>query len=146
MKMLIVDDDPGIVTFFVHVARVSGCDHIDTATSAEQAMAMVVRGSYDLITLDIRMPGASGIEILSLLRNQCPHAVISVISGHVPDDALFDLATCADLVLHKPVNARDVVAIIERTMEIHRSLQDIRQMSAIPLDIEIENMSLSNKM
>ena len=74
MKILIIDDDVGITQFFSHAAAGRGIDQIETAESGEEALACVMRTTYDLITLDIRMPGLSGLEVIAMLRNLSPHA------------------------------------------------------------------------
>ncbi|MBT3605373.1 MAG: response regulator, partial [Candidatus Latescibacteria bacterium] len=104
MRVLIVDDEPTVLDFFSQAARAKGVEEIETASSGEEALGKVIAQTYDLITLDIRMPGASGLDILSPIRNMCPHALIAVISGHIPDDFTQEMAGCADLLMHKPVN------------------------------------------
>ena len=81
MRILIVDDT-AVVDFFCQVLKTRGITDPDTASSGEEAMGRVVNDQYDLITLDIRMPGANGLDILSMVRNTCPHAVIS---GNFPE-------------------------------------------------------------
>lgn len=111
MKMLIVDDEPTVTMFLSEVARSQDITQIDVADSAEEAMTFVIRNVYDMITLDLHMPGASGLEILALVRNMCPHAVIAVVSGKVTEEALPDMGGCVDLVLHKPVNVEVLIKL-----------------------------------
>ncbi len=128
MKILIVDDDPTVVDFFTQASQVSGHSDIDTAGSGEEALARVIQGTYDLITLDIRMPGASGLEILSPVRNMCPHAVIAVISGHVPEDPGGEYAGCADVVIHKPVDLKSFTRLLACAQRIAETMDEIRQL------------------
>ena len=103
MNILIVDDEKDISDFFVKLSRAQGYADIDTVASAQEAVAQVMRTSYDLITLDIRMPGAGGLEIVAMLRNMCPHAIIAVISGYLPDAVSAEVASCVDVMISKPV-------------------------------------------
>ena len=130
MRILIVDDDPLVVDFFTQAANANGFSEIDTASSGEEALGRVIQGTYDLITLDIRMPGASGLEILSPLRNTCPHAVIAVISGHIPDEPFLDLAGCADLMLGKPVDLDAFNHLLAGAAQIHSTMNQIRTLGA----------------
>ena len=112
MNMLIVDDEKSIAKFLHQVALSQEVNDVDVASSAEEALAFVVRRSYDLITLDLHMPGASGLEILTLLRNMCPHAIIAIISGKITTDILPDMGGCVDLVLHKPAEVQVLIQLI----------------------------------
>ena len=130
MKILIVDDDPSAVDFFVQVAKALDVPTPDTAESGEEAMARVVNGQYDLITLDIRMPGASGLEILSMVRNMCPHAIIALISAHFPEDVTEETAHCADVLLEKPVKLKVLTTLIEYARSIRSELDHIRTLNS----------------
>ena len=104
MRILMVDDDAQVVNFLREAARAAGHTDVDTAGSGDEALVKVIRGSYDLITLDIRMPGLSGLEVLAPVRDMCPHAVIAIVSGYIPEDPATDLAGCADVLISKPVS------------------------------------------
>tara|TARA_Y100000588_G_scaffold354379_1_gene408595 strand:- start:13920 stop:14303 length:384 start_codon:yes stop_codon:yes gene_type:complete len=117
MRILIVDDDTAVVDFFCQVLETRGITDPDTASSGEEAMGRVVNDQYDLITLDIRMPGANGLDILSVVRNTCPHAVIS---GNFPEDIAEQTAVCADAMIGKPVKLVDADEQISGALsEVH---------------------------
>ncbi len=133
MRMLIVDDDSSVVDFFSQAAQARGYAEIDTAFTGEAALGKVIQNTYDLITLDIRMPGASGLEILSPVRSMCPHAVIAVISGYLDDEPVQDLAGCADVVLQKPVELATLNRLLDGGAEIARTMAEIRVLgTALP--------------
>lgn len=131
MRVLIVDDEPTVLDFFSQAARAKGVELVDTASTGEDALAKVIGQTYDLITLDIRMPGASGLEILSPIRNMCPHAIIAVISGHIPDDFTQEMAGCADLLMHKPVNLMSFNKLIDGALQISKTLDDIKTLNEV---------------
>ena len=128
MKLLIVDDEENIVAFFSALARGHGQVDIDTAGSGEEALTRVLRKNYDLITLDIHMPGASGLEVIAMLRNMNPHAVIALISGYLPDDLSPEVANCADVLLPKPVSVATFNQLIDGADRIRQTMDQIRQL------------------
>ena len=131
MRVLIVDDEPTVLDFFSQAARAKGVENVDTASTGEEALAKVIGQTYDLITLDIRMPGASGLEILSPIRNMCPHAIIAVISGHIPDDFTNEMAGCADLLMHKPVNLVNFNKLMDGALKISETLDSIKTLNEV---------------
>ena len=131
MRVLIVDDEPTVLDFLSQAARAKGVENVDTASTGEEALTKVIGQNYDLITLDIRMPGASGLEILSPIRNMCPHAIIAVISGHIPDDFTNELAGCADLLMHKPVNLVNFNKLIDGALKIAETLDNIKTLNEV---------------
>lgn len=130
MKLLIVDDDSAVVDFFAQVAETLKAGTVDTADSGEEAMARVINDQYDLITLDIRMPGTSGLEILAMIRNMCPHAIIALISGHFPPDIPEETAHCADVMLEKPVKLDVLTRLIESAKTVSSEFDKVRALDS----------------
>ena len=126
MKILIVEDDKDAALFFSQVAASKGFHDVDSVESAEEALAQAINTQYDLITLDVRLPGASGLEVLSVMRNMYPHAIIAIISGHLPGDINPDIADCADVVLKKPLPLEKLHALLESAARIQQEIASIR--------------------
>ena len=128
MKVLLIDDEQPIIDFYCHAAKSRGYADIDTVTSAEEALTQVLRQDYSLIILDINMPGASGLEIVSMLRNLCPHAVIAVISGHIPKEVPGEVAECTDVMISKPIHTDTFGQLLEWAAEISEVLDKIHHL------------------
>lgn len=128
MKILIVEDDHTATELMIKVAKLNGYEDVDTAGSAEDALALAINKSYDLITLDVQLPGASGLEVLSVIRNMCPHAIIAVISAHFPGDVPFDAAECADVMLDKPVPVKKLAQLMNSSARICEEMTVIRSL------------------
>ena len=136
MKILIVDDDSEVVAFFSQVADIKGYTDIDVAFSAEDALTQVIRETYDLITLDILMPGASGLEILTLLRNLCPHAVIAIISGHIPEEISPEATGCTDVILDKPVDMETFHRLLESASRVSEAMEQVRLLGNVSVSVQ----------
>jgi len=115
--------------------RPGGHTDIDTATSAEAALACAVKSEYDLITLDIRMPGASGLEILSMLRNMSPHAVIALVSGYFTDPMPAATVTCADVLIGKPVVLDKLNSLMDGAERIVETMEGIRELGDVNVEV-----------
>ena len=132
MKILLIDDEEVITNYFTQLANSRGIEDIDTAGSGEEALTYVMRKNYDLITLDIRMPGVSGLEIIAMLRNMCPHAIIAVISGYIPDEIDAEVADCVDVLIDKPVNIETFNKLLSCTGQICQTMETIRSLGLVP--------------
>lgn len=128
MKVLIVEDDHAAAFFFAEVAKTNGYEDVDIAETAEDALAMAINTTYDLITLDVQLPGASGLEILSVIRNMSSHAIIAIISGHLPDDIPPETNECADVVIRKPCSVQTLSTLMNSSANIHAEMEIIRQL------------------
>jgi two-component system, NtrC family, response regulator PilR len=77
--ILIVDDDDAIRDTLYDLFSEEHLCH--AANTAEVALAFVQEQTYDVVLTDISMPGLSGLELLSLLRQSQPNTPVIVISG-----------------------------------------------------------------
>ena len=129
MKVLIVDDDEEVRAFLVNCMESIGCEQIDTAESGEDALAKAVLDRYDLVTLDIKMPGVSGLDILSVIRGMMPWSVIAIISGYTEDIEEMALES-TDVVLSKPVHVQTVQQLVQVSKELAEKRATIRSLAA----------------
>ena len=117
--VLIVDDDEAVQTMLYKVIRSNGLA-ADTASGAQQALAMVSQTHYDLILLDVNMPGMDGFQVIQQLRSQGIKTPIIIVSGRQEDyDTLYGLDLGADDYVTKPFNpiilGAKVKALIRRS-------------------------------
>ena len=80
-SILIVDDEPGVRTALGGVLRDEGYT-VEAVESGEACLERVVGQAFDLVLLDVWMPGIDGLETLQRLRERQVDAQVVVISGH----------------------------------------------------------------
>ena len=80
-RILIVDDEPGIRQSLKGVFEDEGFA-TDTVSSGEDCLKKIEQGSYDLVLLDIWLPGMDGLDTLRKLREKSPQTHVIMISGH----------------------------------------------------------------
>lgn len=125
MRVLIVDDDEDVRSFLVSCMQSAGCDDVDTAGTGEEALARAVQNRYDLVTLDIKMPGVSGLDILSVIRGMMPWSVIAIVSGYTEDTSDVALES-TDVVLSKPVRVEIMQELVRIAGELKEKRASIR--------------------
>ena len=130
MKILIVDDDPEVTDFLTSIAEQAGWD-VDAVSSGEDAIGRSILSSYDLISLDVRMSGVSGLDAISVIRGLCAHTIIAIVSAftEVIEDNDLD---AADLVIPKPVGVDVFRSLLTLTAEIVERRSSIRQLGLQP--------------
>ena len=79
-RILVVDDDPGIIDFFAHVLESENCRFV-SALTGQGAIQKVEQQSFDLIYLDLNLPDISGPETLKAIRQIDDTAKVVVITG-----------------------------------------------------------------
>lgn len=67
IKILAVDDEETVRTLFQRILQAAGYDVI-TAANGKEALSVIAGGGIDVALLDIKMPGLSGVEVLSKIR------------------------------------------------------------------------------
>ncbi len=87
--LLLVDDEANILSALSRTLRRDGY-RILTATCAEEALEILGRDAIDVIVSDQRMPGMTGTELLSKVKEMHPEIVRIVLSGYTDLDAITD--------------------------------------------------------
>jgi two-component system OmpR family response regulator len=120
-SILIVEDDVAIADLLRDQLARAGHRAIEAA-SGDQAIAMLEVQAYDLIILDVMLPGASGIEVCRWIRAR-PGAqpVVMMVTAKVSEsDAVAGLDAGADEYVRKPFGIRELVARVEALVRMTR--------------------------
>jgi CheY-like chemotaxis protein len=113
LKLLLVDDEPSILTTLRMILTSEGFD-VHTAASGKAAKAALVQTSFDVVLTDLSMESTtSGYDVVHAAQEQTRKPVTVVLSGY---SELLDKWQMegADAGLQKPVDVPDLVATIHR--------------------------------
>jgi DNA-binding response OmpR family regulator len=110
MRVLLVEDDPGVQRFVVKGLREQAYA-VDTATNGNDALYQAEINSYDVIVLDVMLPGADGFQVCRSLRKAGHHVPILMLTARdAVEDRIAGLDHGADDYLTKPFEFRELLA------------------------------------
>ena len=110
IKLLIVDDEPSIVTLLTFNLEKEGYQ-VTSATDGMEGYELALNHSFDFLILDVMLPNLDGIEITKKLRQEKIETPILVLTAKDdPIDRILGLEIGADDYLTKPFSPREVVA------------------------------------
>jgi len=81
LRVLLVDDEEELVATLEERLGLRGI-HAETAITVEQALERVKQSAYDVVVVDLKMPGLDGTEIVDRIRKQHPRTGVLMITGH----------------------------------------------------------------
>lgn len=111
IEALLVDDDarlPEMLTAFLGPQGVA----VTTAAAGPPALALLGRQGFDVVILDVMMPGMDGLEVLRRLRQTSNVPVIMLTARGDEADRIVGLELGADDYLPKPFSPRELLARI----------------------------------
>jgi two-component system response regulator CpxR len=128
--ILVIDDDTELCELLAEYLKPEGFE-ITAVHDGEQGLQLAVSGAgqYDLIVLDIMLPGMNGFEVLQRLRSQADTPVLMLTARDEEVDRIVGLEMGADDYLPKPFNPRELIA---RARAILRRTKDRPDKSATP--------------
>lgn len=114
--ILVVDDEPGVRSSISGVLKDEGFD-VDTAESGEACLEKATGGSYDVIVLDIWLPGLDGLTTLQRLRERQIDAQVVIISGHGNiESAVRAIKMGAYDFIEKPLSLEKTVLVVRNAL------------------------------
>lgn len=78
-SLLICEDDPRLARLLTRTLERQADLSVEACTTGERACALLASGSYDLLLLDLELPGMGGLEVLERLREEGRLAVVEVL-------------------------------------------------------------------
>ena len=117
-KVLIVDDEKDFLDIMAERMGARGMD-VSTATSAEDALMMVLKESYDAVIMDFLMPELDGFKALKLFKETRPEVQIILLTANVPEEKCIEA---------RKLGAMDV---IEKPADMNLLTQKIKKAKAL---------------
>lgn len=116
-RILLIDDNQHGLTARRAILEQDGYS-VEVACCGEDGVARFENGSFDLVVTDFKMPGLSGPEVISRIRERAPGLPIVLLSGYASILGLTERDTGADLVLAKgPSEHAELVRAIGRLVK-----------------------------
>jgi len=119
----IIDDEPIIHDVLGQLLTSEGYE-VEASTSGEEALAKHSSQAFDLILLDLLMPGLDGIEVLKRIKRIDPQAMVIIITAYASvESAISAMKIGAFDYIQKPFKHDELLMTIDRALE-HKRLQD----------------------
>jgi two-component system NtrC family response regulator/two-component system response regulator HydG len=120
-RILLVDDDSTLLTSLSEALREFGVE-VETAGSAEEALALLGRREPELVLSDIRMTGLDGIELLQIVHERAPSVDVILMTAYddMPTVVRGMRAGAFDFLV-KPVNLDELEDVLRRALEDRRT-------------------------
>ena len=129
-KILIVEDEKSISTIIAFNLKKEGFE-TDEALDGITGLNKALSGEFDLILLDVMLPGMDGFEILKRLREKSRVPVIMVTAREEETDKILGLDTGADDYVTKPFSVRELVSRVKANIR--------RSAISAPADVPAQN-------
>ena len=103
-KVLIVDDEKDFLDIMAERLRARGVE-VSTTISAENALKMVLKETYDVVIMDLMMPEMDGFKALKLLKETRPDLPIILLTANVPEEKCIEAIKLGAMdVIEKPAD------------------------------------------
>ncbi len=113
-KILIVDDEKDILELISFNLEKEGY-RTTTATSGEEAFSLLKKGSFDLLLLDLMLPGIDGFDLCRMIKTDAKFdiPIIMLTAKSTEIDKVAGLEIGADYYITKPFSIRELLAVIK---------------------------------
>jgi DNA-binding response OmpR family regulator len=150
VQILVAEDDRDIADLIVHYLQKAGWEaHV--ATAGDEALAQARRSPFDLIILDVMLPGMSGLEVCRVLRADRATAAVPIImltARGEEADRVIGLEIGADDYVAKPFSPNELVARIRalvRRSRRHEPETATLQFGPIVMDLSQHTVSSAGR-
>jgi PAS domain S-box-containing protein len=124
-RVLVVDDEDRIQKACHRLLTQEGCE-VALADNGIKGLKMIEETHFDIVLLDLMMPGMSGMDVLTGIKARHPDTVIIVITGYATlEHSIETMKKGAFDFLSKPFSPQELRVVISKAIEFIRTLQDI---------------------
>ena len=130
-KILVVDDEEVIRLCLSRTLSGERCN-VEVVTNGRDALQRLEQQPFDVVLLDVRMPGLDGMTVLKTIKQKWPDSEVIIITGYPEVDSAKQAVTLGAYdYLAKPVGPDDVInaangAVMHKRWALHREPQTPR--------------------
>ena len=118
-RVLLVDDEEEFVSALSERLMLRGIE-VDSALNGEEALALMVEKVFEVVILDVMMPGLGGLEVLKQIKSTHPNSQVILLTGHGSTrEGIEGMRLGAFDYLIKPV---DIEEMLEKMKEAARTV------------------------
>ena len=129
-RILVIDDEPSVTDALRLVLTELG-HHVDSAGSGSDAKELLKGSPYDLVFTDLRLPDASGIDLLTLIKSDTPDTEVIVMTAHGSLDVTIEaIKRGAFYYIEKPFTPNQVTALVERALQFEAIKRENRSLKS----------------
>jgi DNA-binding NtrC family response regulator len=128
-RILVVDDEPDMLLLIPVRLRAEGFV-VEVAASAEEALEILARSSFELVLTDLMLPGLSGIELLERVQRNWPGTDVILLTAHgTIQTAVEAVRKGAVDFLTKPIRSEELLLRVQNALKrraLEREVEDLR--------------------
>lgn len=114
---LLVDDEKELVLTLIERLAYRGIN-AEYATSGDQAIEKFKESSYDIVVIDLKLPGMSGEELLRYVKKSYPDLPVLMITGHGSGhDGTFSKPEGVYDLLPKPIDLSELIKMMRKAID-----------------------------
>ncbi|MBR3052022.1 response regulator transcription factor [Candidatus Saccharibacteria bacterium] len=143
MRILYVEDEQYLAEAVIHLLKKEKIN-VDWASDGNEGLELALKPNYDVVVLDIMLPGVSGLEILTAMRNHGIKTPVIMLSAlNEVEDKIKGLEYGADDYLAKPFKTAELIARL-RALARRPALADAKVLSYEDLELNLGNRTLND--
>jgi two-component system response regulator HydG len=140
-NVLVIDDEESMRIGCAQTLAEEGY-RVESAENGQQALALTDRESFDVVLLDLKMPGIPGMEVLKKIKEEDPSAIVIVITGHATIEVAVEaMREGAYDFITKPFTPEVLAAVVNRAVENRR-----RALEHVSVSQALEDKRGANKL
>ena len=147
-KILVVDDDPGILDVVSFALRQSGFE-VDSVADGEAALTRARSGAYDVVVLDVMLPDVSGNDVCRTLRAESDVPIIMLTARDADRDLVLGLELGADDYVTKPFSTAELASRVRallRRRELDRGRASVvRDLGGLRIDLTRQEVHVDGR-
>lgn len=131
-KLLIIDDEEA-VRFFIAAGLTRAGWSVAEADSGETGLAQLAEARYDVVLLDLRMPGLDGVTTMQHIKTRWPETMIVIMTAYASlESAIEAVRQGAYDYLRKPCDVKEILAVAEGALQQRQAQTQRRQVLQEP--------------
>lgn len=120
VSILVIDDEEIVRILFQETLEELG-HKVTTAGSGSEGLTLVKQQDFDLVLLDLKMPGMDGAELFHQIKTIKPKLPVIIVTGYPDSEMMMRALTYGPFgVMNKPFNESDIIMSINNFLQIAR--------------------------